>query len=462
MCAIKMTRATSKLRTAAKRDQRFQQKIRSWIADLGDGQGNVDISGKPGYVYIRMNGEVMECYNQRIVATHGTPIMVGYDPTEPRLFQTLNIRQGVASNYSQPIGAIGPHHESHEIFHPNGGNDVVWVQKRQYVPLRIGPYSGMSIQIYRDFVWSGTAWLAVAQQTMSMTTHIPSTTDLAALVLITVNTSGTVIATKGSEVNIADLGLDDLPAVPASTAEVLGAVRVYNGQTAVQEGRTNTDIIDLRWTHKPLILDGQYIRIGNIPGGNYFQASLTDGTVRLVGTATSWDDLRIAGSQVRAGVTAPALGTFGSSGNLRAYRFESGKHQEVEFEIQLPHSWKQGTRIYPHVHWSPINTTTGNVVWELEYAWSNIDGTFGSPSNMATDATAAGGTAWVHKLSLLKSGGNAYIDGTGKTFSSMIVCRLHRNAGSGSDTLAADVSLLEFDIHYEIDSFGADGEYTKA
>jgi hypothetical protein len=169
----------------------------------------------------------------------------------------------------------------------------------------------------------------------------------------------------------------------------------------------------------------------------------------------AWDDMRIAGSMVRTGVTAPVLAAFGPSGSLRTYRFESGKHQEIEFEIQMPHAWKVGGLVYPHVHWTPVSATAGNVVWELEYAWASINGTFGAPANMATAATAAGGTAWVHKMTDLASGGNNYIDGTGKTVSSMLVFRLHRNAGAGSDTLAADVAFLEFDLHYEIDGFGS-------
>ena len=193
---------------------------------------------------------------------------------------------------------------------------------------------------------------------------------------------------------------------------------------------------------------------------NYFYVT-SGGEVSLNGAATQWDDLRVAGSQARPGVTAPTLGAFGPSGNLRTLRFDAGQHDEIEFEIQMPHSWKLGSKLYPHVHWAPVSATTGNVVWELEYAWANADGTFGAPSSMASDAQAAGGMAWVHKLAPLKSGGNAYIDGTGKTLSSMLVCRLHRNAGSGSDTLNADVAFLEFDIHYEVDSFGSNEEYTK-
>lgn len=203
------------------------------------------------------------------------------------------------------------------------------------------------------------------------------------------------------------------------------------------------------------------IQIGNIGTGNYVEIDTTSGNVRLVGDATSWDDIRINADVVKPGATAPNWKAFGPSGSLQALMFEAAHHDEAFFGVQLPHQWKVGTNIYPHVHWTPTTTDAGNVVWELEYAWANIDGTFGAPSNMVSDATAAGGTAWVHKLTDLKESGNNYIDGTGKTISSMLVCRVHRNSNSGSDTLNKDVAFLELDFHFEIDSFGSDTSDVK-
>lgn len=184
--------------------------------------------------------------------------------------------------------------------------------------------------------------------------------------------------------------------------------------------------------------------------------------LRLTGPATCWDDMRIAGFSVRVGSTAPTLSAFGPAGNLKVLTFDQGQHDEVHFEVQMPHTWKEGTLIYPHIHWTPIDATAGNVVWQLDYSWANISGTFGAPTTMTSDATAAGGTAWVHHMTYVKDvGGNTYIDGTGQTVSSMIVCRLHRDAGVGADTLAKGVAFLEFDLHYEKDGFGSETESTK-
>lgn len=210
-----------------------------------------------------------------------------------------------------------------------------------------------------------------------------------------------------------------------------------------------------------ITINANKLRIGNVSGGNYFEIDTTSGNVRLVGDATQWDDIRVSADVVKPGATAPNWKAFGPSGNLQALMFEASHHDEAYFMVQLPHQWKEGSNIYPHVHWTPTTTGAGNVVWEMEYSWASIGGTFGAPGNMASDATAAGGTAWVHKLTDLKESGNNYISGSGKTMSSMLVGRLHRNSNSGSDTLNVDVAFLELDFHFEIDSFGSDTSDAK-
>lgn len=45
--------------------------------------------------------------------------------------------------------------------------------------------------------------------------------------------------------------------------------------------------------------------------------------------------------------------------------------------------------------------------------------------------------------------------------SSMMVCRLYRSPTVTEDTYSNDAGLLEFDLHYQIDSFGSRNEYIK-
>jgi len=64
---------------------------------------------------------------------------------------------------------------------------------------------------------------------------------------------------------------------------------------------------------------------------------------------------------------------------------------------------------------------------------------------------------WSHQLAKNATG----IDGTGKTLSSMLICRLYRDPADAADTYPQDVAFLQFDVHYEIDSLGSETEYGK-
>jgi hypothetical protein len=185
-----------------------------------------------------------------------------------------------------------------------------------------------------------------------------------------------------------------------------------------------------------------------------------DGTLKFEGNATVWDDLMTPGLAMRTNATAPDLITFApATTNLIVYGF-NGTGTTVEqtyFSLQFPHSMKVGSTVYPHVHWSPTTTGSGNVIWGFEYTWADIDGTYAAPTTIYSTAKAAGGTAWVHKLSLFDG-----ISGAGITnVSSMMMCRLFRNPAAAGDTYEADAALLQFDVHYEKDTLGSRGEYSK-
>ena len=195
---------------------------------------------------------------------------------------------------------------------------------------------------------------------------------------------------------------------------------------------------------------------------------------------TYWDDIRVPGSAGRPGASFPPTFTTMSVApfdTLALNWFSNVIEEQLFFQVQLPHTWKEGTDIKPHVHWTPeINAGANECVqWGLEYSWSNISGSFGASTTIYSDgtddttATSAGVTivASDHYLSAINKtagGGAAVVDGTGKTLSSMLACRLFRDVsdtGPGTDDYGDEAGLLELDFHYEIDSLGSENEYTK-
>lgn len=178
-----------------------------------------------------------------------------------------------------------------------------------------------------------------------------------------------------------------------------------------------------------------------------------------------WDDLTVPGTNTRAGTSAPVFEAFRNGVYLLGFVYN--QVDEVHFTIQMPHHWKEGSNIYPHVHWTHIAAAPSNnqgVVWVLEYTWANINDIFPATSTMtaALEWTTSPPPQYKHILTPFVDGSaNAYINGTGKKLSSQLICRLYRNTVDSRDDFDQTAYLIEIDFHYMVDSLGSDEEYIK-
>jgi len=174
--------------------------------------------------------------------------------------------------------------------------------------------------------------------------------------------------------------------------------------------------------------------------------------ITLAGTHITYDDLRVAASSAKTTGASnvpdfekvqDSTGTVG----VYTYVFSPTTMEQVFFSVQMPHQYNGGT-VYPHVHWTPTDATTDDtVVWALEYTWANIGSAFGETRTVYGKGVTAGNL--VHTLTNLTE-----IDGSGKSESSMLICRLYRDAANDSDDYADDAAYLEFDLHYPLSQIG--------
>ncbi|MEI6850337.1 MAG: hypothetical protein WCK26_00025 [Candidatus Saccharibacteria bacterium] len=187
-------------------------------------------------------------------------------------------------------------------------------------------------------------------------------------------------------------------------------------------------------------------------GVNFSQFE-TDGTLVFDGNATVWDDLRFPATAINPAGAAIAM-TFDPD-QIGFISAATGT-QSIAIIGQMPHSWKVGSDIYPHIHWNPTTTNTGSVLWRMEYKWTNINDT--EPAGFTTvDVLDPGdGIALKHQLI-----GFGAISGAGKTLSSGLTIRISRIGGDVTDTYTGNSLLKEFDIHYEIDTLGSRTESAK-
>jgi len=191
--------------------------------------------------------------------------------------------------------------------------------------------------------------------------------------------------------------------------------------------------------------------IGNISGGNYTDVE-ADGTVHFNGDATVWEDLRVPAQNTKLNPANSEPAFESLIGGLYAYKFDTSNadNESVHFIAQMSHKYKEGSDIYPHIHWCPDSTNTGDVYWSFEYTIANVNGTIGATT---TDeiTVPADGTSLKHQLDEFTT-----IDGTGLTISHIIICRLtRRSTTQAADTFTGNACFLEFDFHFECDTVGS-------
>lgn len=206
---------------------------------------------------------------------------------------------------------------------------------------------------------------------------------------------------------------------------------------------------------------------GKFGGASHYSSFEADGTLVFTGDATVWDDIRVPVTTAkRTGVTDPSFQVFKTNGagsvGVFVEWFSKSVDQELYFEVQLPHGYKTGTALQPHIHWTPkTNGASGaKVSWGLEYTWANIGGDFGNTSIIYANTHYPADAVLVAGRHYLTS----FADLTGaRTLSAMLVCRVFRDAvGAGLTDDYDDVAgLLEIDFHYEADTIGSRQPTTK-
>jgi len=203
------------------------------------------------------------------------------------------------------------------------------------------------------------------------------------------------------------------------------------------------------------IADGGEVSIGD---GTNQTVIETDGTVKFEGNATVWDDLRVPATNTKLTPSKSEPNFESLINGLYVHKFDTtnADDESIHFVAQMPHKYKAGSDIYPHIHWCPDSTNGGNVYWSFEYTIADINDTIGA-STTDDIVVAADGTSLKHQIDSFST-----IDGTGLTISHMIICRLTRKSTSeATDTFTGNACFLEFDFHYEIDTMGSRQEFTK-
>ena len=163
-----------------------------------------------------------------------------------------------------------------------------------------------------------------------------------------------------------------------------------------------------------------------------------------------WDDLVMPLVSTMRGATAKPDYDYTNMGMLFP---QNNKGEVVYITVQMPHCWKEGTTVYPHLHFRRTASTIP--AFYISYSWTNIGDTIAafSAATLLDTFTPAYSAGSIHQIAYLDGG----IKGTNKTISSILNIKLYRN----DNTVTGDVLAYQFDIHYLKDSNGSRQEYVK-
>jgi len=170
---------------------------------------------------------------------------------------------------------------------------------------------------------------------------------------------------------------------------------------------------------------------------------------KLNGDASVWDDLL---QPATSGKKGPNDKPDFDYTDLVALFPQNDATEALYYNIQLPHYWKEGSTIYPHVHF--LQNQNISPTFKMYYRWIQLGETPPSWNTYIMQTTVETYTSGT--ISQIVHG-SVGVSGVGKTISSILQITLYRQ----DNVYSGDCKVMSFDIHIEKDSLGSSQEYVK-
>jgi len=248
----------------------------------------------------------------------------------------------------------------------------------------------------------------------------------------------------------------DISIIPNGTGDVnLGADTVQVGDLNADATITTQGTGDLilntnngTSSGSITIADGASGNINLAPNGSgQVQAGGT--VMKVAGTETIFIPSVAMYSTETNGADSQTVETTATRPDLKFLDYDASTIEYAQFAIAMPKSWNLGTITY-QVFWSPSNTDTGNVLWDLQAVGVADDATADIAFGTAIETTDAGGGA-VEDVLVGPVSGAMTVAGT-PADDEYTFFQLYRNASDGSDTFTGDARLLGIKLFYTSDA----------
>lgn len=164
-----------------------------------------------------------------------------------------------------------------------------------------------------------------------------------------------------------------------------------------------------------------------------------------------WADI-VAEIYTRGGPSSPVPTLY--KGSIYLYEFTPTDMLETFSNFHIPHSWRVGSMLYPHLHFSVKSNDTGVVRLGFEYTGANRhDDTgvivFGDTQTIYLEFTIPANSAYTHFVAEVPELGG--IDGSQLNVDAMVMMRIFRDGAHVNDTFPESIWGITADLHIEVD-----------
>ena len=197
--------------------------------------------------------------------------------------------------------------------------------------------------------------------------------------------------------------------------------------------------IDQLSSHIPMTFET--LQVGE--DSNYMEV-LSDGEIRLHGTARTTNHVRVSAGSFKPGNQAP---TEAFLGVFPILQYAAATDDEAHYSVEVPYRMEPGTEIVPVLNWTYQGAQdNGTVCWKIEFifvaAGETVDGTTATLTE-----TTAGSHATGKKIATTFS--PAMTGGVAEDLAGIRVWR-----DTSGDTLAVAADFLELHLHFIRDRLG--------
>lgn len=220
-----------------------QVKVPAAMGAYIGGVKTVTVDKRKDHVYVRLRGndsEVVEAFNDSVLRAFGIQIFVVREGLQWRV---VGKNTGTAPGGGWGGDAYLPNHGNQHSFSGGtgtAGNDIVWVYKRQFMPLLVAPTSPktMKAHVFSDYYpWGGAYHWFAEVDTPDLTSLVPAVFMTARFVTAYINgDTGNLAFVTGTSFLATGTITDPSSVVPMPDQGVgipVGSIYLLNGMSAV-------------------------------------------------------------------------------------------------------------------------------------------------------------------------------------------------------------------------------------